>query len=229
MLCCRLIVVGQASDKKFRPDKNISKYINKRNSFKTNAIYLSVSDYVFNQSIHAGFQRRITNWYWAELGFSSGMKSLSVEDHWAAFMGYGRYGIQTFNKPDLANMRLESIQEKLGIQLGLYRTIVGLPPVNSVSYGFLIKKQSFHHDFEYENSGTSAINDTISASMNLIGIAPTLVYKTILLNNIGFDVNIGLGAAFISHAKDNNPHNVLSGKKYTKLDFNFKIKLFYAF
>lgn len=222
------------SSKRFQKDENVKKYFSPLLGVKSNAIGVGLSELFVNKSLDIFYQRKINHHFWAEIGFCKGMGEfvISNEEQQVPLLGISRFG--KFDKYGLINLTgtVPYIFEDTmvignGFRVGLYKSIVGVAPLNTVSYGIQYATKSATYSYSLDSLNNTEVY--CKSKMKVNSIMASLIYKTPIYGPIGFDVSWGMGVSFISQNSIDNKFNPLKGAKLTKFDYSIQLRMFLAF
>lgn len=226
-------LIAQQQSERFYSDKNYKKYISPLTGYKYNAISVSISEPFISKTLDIHYQRRITPRIWGEAGLSFGLGRMSSE-FVKSYIGYFSLTRETANldlkfaDPDLF-MDFDpnfNIQMGGGYKLGIYRSILGIAPYNTISYGL-----QFHHrtmTLEYgvnSKSQNKFLDNTSKLKSNSVLL--NFMYKSNVAGPVGFDICLGLGPAFLN-LSDSKPYTPTKLNKVA-MDYAVQVRLFFAF
>lgn len=232
-MACMHTGIGQEKTGRFQTDKNYKKYISPLSGYKYNAISVGISEIFTSKSLEFHYQRRITPRIWAEAGFMLGIGTMSPSftNSYIAYFGQA-YKITNlkieFNNPSYQGEYIpeNGVRFGNGYRFGLYRSIIGIAPFNTVSYGiqYTTRKMDVFHEGTNFGQGGNVLN---SSKVNSNSIFATLMYKSNVVGPVGFDVCLGAGPSFLN-VSGGEPVSVKKANSVT-LDFTLQIRLFFAF
>lgn len=232
-LACIQSASSQEKTGRFQTDKNYKKYIGPLSGYKYNALSVGISEIFTSKSLEFHYQRRITPRIWAEAGlmFGIGTMSPSLTNSYLAYFGqaYKITGLKIeFTDPSYQEEYIPENGVKFGngYRFGLYRSIIGIAPFNTVSYGiqYTTRKMDVFHEGTNFGQGGNVLN---SSKVNSNSIFATLMYKSNVAGPVGFDVCMGAGPSFLN-VSGGEPVAVKKASTVV-FDFTLQIRLFFAF
>lgn len=224
---------SQENTGRFKTDKNYKRYINPLSGYKYNAISVGISELLVMKSFDIHYQRRITPRIWAEGGLMFGIGSMTPEYAGGimTYLGMARESTNwTFETLDPAfrgdYFPENGIKTKNGYRLGLYRSIIGIAPFNTISYGlqYVSRKLDVQHLVSNSTSSNEIMNTSLCKSNSFLA---SLMYKSNLAGPIGLDVCIGAGPTFIN-ISGGNPV-AIKKINYVAFDYSLQVRLFFSF